>query len=84
MASTDAKFGLGEVKWAVIPGGGSTVRLPYQMPYARAMEILLTGTNISAQEAEKIGFVNHVVPPDQVMAKARTGTTTWGVPLASV
>jgi enoyl-CoA hydratase len=70
VASSEAKFGLGEVKWAVIPGGGSTVRLPYQVPFARAMEILLTGTNIGAQEAEKIGFVNYVVPPDQLMAKA--------------
>jgi enoyl-CoA hydratase len=70
VASSEAKFGLGEVKFAVFPAGGSTVRLPAQMPFARAMEILLTGAFISAQEAGATGFVNHVVPPDQVMAKA--------------
>jgi enoyl-CoA hydratase len=70
VASTESKFGLGEVRWGVMAGGGSTVRLPAQVPFARAMEILLTGANISAQEAKEIGFVNHVVPPDQVMAKA--------------
>jgi len=70
VASSEAKFGLGEVRWALFPLSGSTVRLPVQIPYARAMELLLTGANISAQEAEKIGFVNYVVPPDQLMAKA--------------
>jgi enoyl-CoA hydratase len=70
VASTEAKFGLGEVRWGVMPSGGSTARLPAQMPFARAMEILLTGAFISAEEAKEIGFVNHVVPPDQLMAKA--------------
>jgi enoyl-CoA hydratase len=69
VASSEAKIGLGEVRWGVMPTGGSTVRMPYQMPYARAMEILMTGVPISAQEAERFGFVNHVVPPDQLMAK---------------
>jgi enoyl-CoA hydratase len=70
VASSAAKFGLGEVRWGVMPSGGSTARLPAQVPFARAMEILLTGAFISAEEALAIGLVNHVVPPDQLMAKA--------------
>lgn len=65
-----AKLGLQEVKWGLFPAGGSTVRLPRQIPYAVAMEILLTGDLISAQRAYELGLVNYVVPADQVMAKA--------------
>jgi enoyl-CoA hydratase len=43
VAADHARFGLQEVKWAIIPAGGSLVRLPRQMPYCKAMEILLTG-----------------------------------------
>ena len=46
----EAKFGLQEVKWAIFPAGGSTVKLPRQMPYAKAMELMLTGDLISAEE----------------------------------
>lgn len=70
IAAEEARFGLQEVKWAIAPGGGSTVRLPRQMPYARAMEILLTGDLISAQEAYMLGFVNRVVPRAQVLDAA--------------
>ena len=70
VASTEAKFGVQEVKWAIFPGGGSTVRMPVQMPFAKAMELLLTGDLIDAEEALACGFVNHVVAPDDVMAKA--------------
>ncbi|MFC1824778.1 enoyl-CoA hydratase/isomerase family protein [Thermodesulfobacteriota bacterium] len=70
VASREAKFGLQEVKWAFVPSGGSTVRLPRQMPYARAMEILLTGELIDAEEVYKLGFVNRVVDPDKVMEEA--------------
>jgi len=65
-----AEIGLSEAKRGLFPAGGSTVRMPRQVPYARAMEILLTAEPISAQEAKSIGFLNHVVPKDQVMAKA--------------
>jgi enoyl-CoA hydratase len=47
------------------------VRLPRQIPYAKAMEILLTGELMDAREALQWGFVNRVVPQDQVMAEAR-------------
>jgi enoyl-CoA hydratase len=70
IAAQGAKFGLQEVKWSILPLMGSTVKLPLQMPYARAMEILLTGELIDAEEAFRLGFINRVVPGDQVMAEA--------------
>lgn len=70
VAAEHARFGLQEVKWAIIPASGSLVRLPRQMPYCKAMEILLTGNLIDAQEAYRLGLVNYVVPARQVMAKA--------------
>jgi enoyl-CoA hydratase len=59
-----------EVTRAIIPAGGSLVRLPRQIPFCKAMEILLVGEQMSAQEAHRIGLVNSVVPADQVMPKA--------------
>lgn len=70
VASEAARFGVQEVKWAIFPGGGSTVRLPRQIPYARAMELLLTGDLISASEAHAFGFLNRVVPPAEVLGTA--------------
>jgi len=70
IAADTAKFGLAEVKWAVFPRGGSTVRLPRQIPFCKAMEILLTGDLMDATEALRIGFVNDVVPRDKVMEEA--------------
>ena len=71
VAADDAQFGLAEVKWSLFPMGGSTVRLPRQIAFPLAMEILLTGERISAAEAHRIGLVNKVVPASQVMAEAR-------------
>lgn len=70
IASSDAKFGVQEVKWAIFPGGGSTVRLPRQIPYARAMELLLTGELITADEALELGFLNRVAPQEEVLPAA--------------
>ena len=70
ISCAEARFGLQEVKWAIFPAGGSTVHLPRQLPYARAMEILLTGELIGAQEALKLGFLNRVVDRDKVMEEA--------------
>ncbi len=70
IAAEHAKFGLPEVHWAIIPGGGSHVRLPRQIPYCHAMDIILTGRQITAQEALAFGLINKVVPADQVMAEA--------------
>ena len=66
----EAKLGVQEVKWALFPAGGSTVRLPRQLPYAKAMELLLTGDLITAEEALNYGFLNHVVEPAELMNKA--------------
>jgi len=70
VAADTARFGMQEVKWAIFPAGGSTVRLPIQIPYAKAMELLLTGDLIEASEMFDLGFLNHVVPEDQVLPKA--------------
>ena len=70
VASETASFGLQEVKWALVPAGGSLVRLQRQIPYCKAMEILLTGDRIDANEAYRLGLINYVVAPDQVMKKA--------------
>ncbi len=70
IAAESARFGLQEVKWAIFPKGGSTVRLPRQVPYCRAMEILLTGELFSAREALEMGFVNKVVPDGELMPAA--------------
>jgi len=70
IAADHARFGLQEVKWAIIPAAGSLVRLQRQMPYCKAMEMLLTGNLIDAQEAYRLGLVNYVVPASRVMARA--------------
>jgi enoyl-CoA hydratase len=70
IASSAARFGVQEVKWAIFPGGGSTVRLPRQLPYARAMELLLTGDLIDADTALEYGFLNRVVAPEEVLPAA--------------
>lgn len=70
IASEDAKFGLPEPRWALFPAGGSTVRLPRQIPYCRAMEILLTGDFITADEALRMGLINRVLPSAEVMDAA--------------
>ncbi|MBU2514332.1 enoyl-CoA hydratase/isomerase family protein [bacterium] len=70
IACPDAKFGLQEVKWAIFPAGGSTVHLTRQMPYAKAMEILLTGELITAEEALQYGFINKIVPRESLIEEA--------------
>jgi enoyl-CoA hydratase len=70
IAGDDARFGLAEVKWSLFPMGGSTVRLPRQISYCNAMEILLTGEQLSAERALQMGLINKVVPPHQVMTEA--------------
>jgi enoyl-CoA hydratase len=62
IAADHARFGLQEPRWGLMPGGGSTVRLPRQIPYCHAMDILLTGRIFGADEAARIGLVNRVVP----------------------
>lgn len=70
LAVPTATFGLGEVRWGITPGGGSHVRLPRQIPWAVAMEILLTGQPISAQRAYEVGLINRIVEPADLMDEA--------------
>ncbi len=72
IASDNAKFGQPEVKLGIAPGYGGTVRLPRLIGKARALELLLTGDMIDAEEARRIGLVNRVVPADQLMAEAES------------
>ena len=76
IASESASFGLQEVKWAIIPAAGSLARLQRQIPYCKAMEILLTGNRIDAHEAWRIGLVNHVVPKERLLDKAEEFAST--------
>ncbi|MEX2609357.1 MAG: enoyl-CoA hydratase-related protein [Gemmatimonadota bacterium] len=61
VASSNAKFGLPEVKLGIIPGYGGTLRLPRLVGRGRALELILTGEMIDAAEAHRIGLVNRVV-----------------------
>jgi enoyl-CoA hydratase len=70
IASRTASFGLSEAKRGLVPGGGSMVRLPRQIPYCKAMEIMLLGDEISAEEAHRIGFVNEIVEPAALLPRA--------------
>ncbi|HZO82887.1 MAG TPA: enoyl-CoA hydratase-related protein [Candidatus Binataceae bacterium] len=69
VAAEHAQFGLGEVRLGWLPGGGGTQRLPRLIPLGRALEMLYTGNRIDAQEALRLGLVDHVVPMGQLMAK---------------
>jgi len=71
VAADHAQLGLAEVKWAIIPGAGGTQRLPRAIPLARAMEMILTGDPITADEAFQLGLVNRVVSGDRLMDEAR-------------
>ena len=68
--SSTATIGVTEVRRGLIASGGSLVRLPRQLPWAHAMELLLLGEPVSAEMARDMGLVNRVVPPDQVLAVA--------------
>jgi enoyl-CoA hydratase len=70
IASENAKLGLPEVKLGIIPGYGGTIRLPRVVGRGRALEIMLTGEMIDAQEAYRIGLVNRVVPQTDLIATA--------------
>jgi enoyl-CoA hydratase len=70
VASETAKFGQPEVKLGIGPGYGGTVRLPRLVGKGRALELLLTGQMIDAEEAWRIGLVNRVVPADRLLDEA--------------
>ncbi|NGO53463.1 enoyl-CoA hydratase/isomerase family protein [Allomesorhizobium camelthorni] len=70
LCTPDAAFGLAEVKWGVLPGGGGTQRLPRAIPLAHALEMILTADVIDAERAERIGLVNRIVDPDALLDEA--------------
>src|SRR3989441_5832218 len=71
IAAPHAKFGLTEVRWAIIPGAGGTQRLPRAVPLAKALEMILTAEPITADEALRFGLVNKVVPLPELLPAAR-------------
>jgi len=62
VAGQGARFGVSEPRWGLFPMGGSAVRLPRQIPYTIACDLLLTGRHITAQEALSFGLIGRVVP----------------------
>jgi enoyl-CoA hydratase len=71
VAAEGAKIAISEVQRGLFPMSASTIRLPRQIPWTKAMEILLLGDPISAAEAERIGLVGRVVPDGQALGVAR-------------
>jgi enoyl-CoA hydratase len=71
VAGEGAKLSLTEVQRSLFPMGGSTVRLPRQVPWTVAMELLLTGDPISGRRAYEVGLVGHVVPDGTALERAR-------------
>ena len=70
VAVPEARFALMEPKRGVFAGGGSTVRLPRQLPYAFAMELMLTADMVDAERALAMGLINRVVGADELMDTA--------------
>jgi enoyl-CoA hydratase len=70
IAGSDAVFGQPEIKIGIIPGAGGTQRLTRAIGAARAMELVLTGRQIRADEAARLGLVTKVVPAEETLAAA--------------
>ena len=70
VAGESARFGVSEARWSLYPMGGSAVRLPRQIPYTQAAEILLTGKHLTAADALRIGLIGHVVPDGTALETA--------------
>ncbi|MHB2149504.1 enoyl-CoA hydratase/isomerase family protein [Calditrichota bacterium LG25] len=71
LASENARFGQPEINLGIIPGYGGTQRLPRLVGKGRALELLLTGDMIDAQEALRLGLVNHVTPQERLMDEGK-------------
>ncbi|GLY69788.1 crotonase/enoyl-CoA hydratase family protein [Amycolatopsis taiwanensis] len=70
IAGQGAKFGVSEARWGLFPMGGSAVRLPRQIPYTVAAELLLTGRHLTAGQAKEIGLIGRVVPDGTALESA--------------
>ena len=75
-AADNAKFGQPEIKLGVIPGGGGTQRLPRWVGKSKAMDLLLTGRMMGAEEAERSGLVARVIPAAELMDEVMTAAET--------
>jgi len=84
VCTEDAHFGSGEIRLGWIPGGYGTQRLPRVIPLGPALELLYTGGRIDAQDAYRLGLVNHVVPEEKLMEKCEqiAGEIIKSAPLA--
>src|SRR6266576_1673028 len=76
IAADTAKFGQPEIKLGIIPGAGGTQRLPRAVGKAKAMDLVLTGRNMDAQEAERCGLVARVVPAERLHEEVLEMATT--------
>jgi enoyl-CoA hydratase len=70
IAVETARFGQPEVSLGLVPGGGGTQRLPRLVGKGRALQLILSGEMISAQEAFRIGLINEVVPAAELITRA--------------
>lgn len=84
IAASDAVFGLDEIRRGIIPSGGGHWRLTQLVGIGRAMEMILAAKRVDAAEAERIGLVNQVVPPDQLLeaVTALAGQIAANAPVA--
>ncbi len=71
VAGEGAQLAISEVQRGLFPMSGSTVRLPRQIPWTVAMDMLLVGDPISGRRAYEVGLVGHVVPDGETLARAR-------------
>lgn len=71
VASEASTFGLPEVKRGLVANAGGLVRLPRQLPYRMALELVMTGNPVSAQELLAVGLINRVTPVGQALAVAK-------------
>ncbi len=76
IAADSAKFGQPEIKLGVLPGMGGSQRLTRAIGKAKAMDLILTGRNMGAEEAERAGLVSRVVPADSLLEEANSVAQT--------
>ncbi|ADT98133.1 MULTISPECIES: enoyl-CoA hydratase [Mycolicibacterium] len=76
IAADTAKFGQPEIKLGVLPGMGGSQRLTRAIGKAKAMDLILTGRNMDAEEAERAGLVSRVVPADSLLSEAKAVAQT--------
>jgi enoyl-CoA hydratase len=84
LAARPAKLGLPEIKLGLIPGYGGTQRLPRLIGEARALEMIMTGRSVGAEEAERIGLVNRIVDGELIQAGMRFAREMTGYSLPAL